>query len=148
MKKRWLLIISVGAVMLLCWGPVGWLILFFGVNNNGSPALAREWKDELAPFADPESAKAKYPQTDSARFENGEWVFGLSQDSHGLFHRGGGTVVVKDSCGSVRAFFGHVCGAHWVRSFDLEHKSLNEFYAYLRDCGFVEYHWPENSGKN
>lgn len=42
-------------------------------------------------------------------FSNGEWVVGVSHDSHMSF--GGGVLVLRDSTGATRAFVGHVCGA-------------------------------------
>lgn len=42
-------------------------------------------------------------------FASGEWVVGLSHDSHAPF--GGGVLVVRDSRGATRAFTGHVCGS-------------------------------------
>jgi hypothetical protein len=41
-------------------------------------------------------------------FSSGEWIAGLSHDSHGF--AGGGVLVVRDSRGATRAFTGHVCG--------------------------------------
>jgi hypothetical protein len=54
---------------------------------------------------------------------------------------GGGTLVVKDSRGNVRAFFGHVCGGDYL---DMElrfTKSLDHFYKLLHESGFKEYGW-------
>jgi len=79
-------------------------------NNDGSPELAREWQLRLESFADLNDAQRKDANVQGKRFPNGDWIFGLCRDSHGLLHRGGGTIVVRDSRGAVRAFFGHVCG--------------------------------------
>lgn len=104
--------------------------VFFGswgaaaaVNDSGSPELAEEWRERLLPIDSPETA-ARVAM--SKRWPNGEWVAWLSAESHGIWVRGGGTVVIKDSRGQVRAFFGHVCGGFFL---PCDCKSLDEFYA-------------------
>ncbi len=81
-------------------------------------------------------------QTVGIRFPNGEWVTGVTKDSHGLYSEwfGGGTVVLKDSSGRVRCFFGHVCG---VGNFMLagQPASLAAFDAAIASH-FVEQPWP------
>ena len=72
------------------------------------------------------------------RFDDGAWLFGLCQSSHGVWKRGGGTVVVKDSKGQVRAFFGHVCGDGALGD-RWEQDSLAEYYHETLKCGFVEH---------
>ena len=76
--------------------------------GEGSPEYARWWGTAFRKVSDPESAKALYPEVAVKRFDNGEWIFGISLDSHASIR--GGTIVLKDSTGRVRAFFGHVCG--------------------------------------
>ena len=66
---------------------------------------------EMEPFHDPDEAVAAHPEWFQHRFENGEWIFGYGIDSHG-FAFGGGTLVIKDSRGRTRVFFGHVCGTN------------------------------------
>src|SRR5262249_30232056 len=83
----------------------------FGLGE-GSPAFRETWRARLRPLADPDAAAALYPDVEVVRFAGGEWVIGVSDDSHASAW--GGTVVVKDSTGRVRAFFGHVCGPRFL----------------------------------
>src|SRR5262245_31672003 len=130
-------------ILFFCAGGAVLVYLLLGGNNSGSPELAAEWKATLAPLADPEEAMRKNPHVQGRRFANGEWVFGLCRDSHGRLHPGGGTVVVKDSRGAVRAFFGHVCGPRGLEGTLHQAKSLADYYRYLLgDCGFKEHQWP------
>jgi len=142
-RARPLLWVAIG-LSAVCAIPCGFFGLWAaaaGGSDKGSPALAAEWKAELSQFQSPEEAQAKDPKVIVRRFPDGSWVFGRCQSSHGMWKRGGGTVVVKDSKRQVRAFFGHVCGdenlgAVW------EHWSLDEYYRQtldLQEGGFVEY---------
>jgi len=98
----------------------------FGMGA-GNVKYATTWRDRFERFDDPESAQAAYSAVEAKRFPNGEWVFGVSSDSHGSHW--GGTIVVRDSTGKIHAYFGHVCGPR-----RLEHStfgnsnSLKEFY--------------------
>jgi len=83
----------------------------FGLGE-GSPDFAEKWRARLQPLADPDAARALYPEVEVLRFAGGEWVIGVSDDSHASAW--GGTVVVKDSTGRVRVFFGHVCGPRFL----------------------------------
>jgi hypothetical protein len=78
------------------------------------------------------------------RFKNGEWVTGVAKDSHGLYSDwyGGGTVVMKDSRGRVRCFFGHVCGGLGALEGAAEFDSLDMFDAKLAEQKFAEHPWP------
>jgi hypothetical protein len=82
----------------------------------------------MEPITNPEMAVRLHPDWAAIRFPNGEWVFGRGIDSH-WFSVGRGTLVVKDSRGRVRIFFGHVCGNNagmdWCRT-DV-YKSLDQF---------------------
>jgi hypothetical protein len=111
--------------------------------GEGSPAYAASWRDRLAPLGDPDEARARFPgEVKAARFPTGEWVFGVCEDSHG--NPDGGTVVVKDSTGRVRAFFGHVCGRHFLVMLLDSPKSLAEFYGSTgwEQFRFREYAYP------
>jgi hypothetical protein len=96
--------------------------------EGGLPSVARRLKAEMEPIPDPEIAVQLHPDWAAVRFPNGEWVFGHGVNSHG-FSVGHGTLVLKDSRGRVRIFFGHVCGPNagmdWGRT-DL-YKSLDQF---------------------
>jgi len=112
-------------------------------SSNGSPKLAAEWKAELSQYRTPEEAQSRNKNIIVLRFENGEWLFGRCQSSHGVWRRGGGTVVVKDSTGRVRAFFGHVCGDECLGAV-WEHYSLDMYYYKTlspEEGSFVEHHF-------
>lgn len=130
----------VAVLILLCaWGWVHFAVPLFAVNDRGSPELALEWKTALMPLADPEEAEQKNSRVQAKHFRTGEWVFGLCQNSHGLQRLGGGTVVVKDSRGSVRAFFGHVCGPDWLNGCLKSCTSLDGFYRTIEAWDFHEF---------
>ena len=147
MKRRRPLLrlaIVLGAVLLIPGVCLAVLRVVFAVNDRGSPELAAEWKAELSQYRTPEEAQAKSRDIIVLRFgdDAGGWVFGRCQDSHGAWRRGGGTVVVKDSKGQVRAFFGHVCGAGNLGA-AWEQWSLEDFYKKtLGEGRFVEHHFP------
>lgn len=135
MKKRrvlrWVAIGVVGLSLIPC-GFFGFWFAVASGSSTGSPSLAAEWRDRLNQYADPNSAHVADPEIVVVRFKNGEWVYGLSQNSHGIWYRGGGTLVVKDSKGQTRAFFGHVCGGgHIGHVADMELPSLDEYYKSL-----------------
>jgi hypothetical protein len=109
---------------------------------RGSAELAARWRSEFAALPDPDAAQAAHPGVVGKRFPNGEWVFGADRDSHA--YRDGGTVVIKDSTGRVRAFFGHVCGGILAGVLQRA-KSLDDVYAddQWRVHHFNEYHFPD-----
>jgi hypothetical protein len=116
------------------------------ICSSGSPRLARGWVAQLDSLQDLECARQSDKQIEGQRFPDGEWVFGLSQNSHGS-PLTGGTLVVKDSRQRVRVFFGHVCGGPNPRWWELNFtnaKSLDEFYGDLAKMGFTEYKLPGN----
>jgi hypothetical protein len=110
----------------------------FGLGK-GSPAYAEKWRARLQPLADPDAARATYPEVEVLRFGNGEWVIGVSDDSHASHW--GGTVVVKDSTGRLRAFFGHVCGPRFLERLQ-DTTSLANFYGH-EEWGF--WHMQEHT---
>jgi hypothetical protein len=100
-----------------------------GIDNSGSPELALQWKAVLEPLPDPERAKQAERAVQGRRFENGEWAFGLCRNSHHAYKgKGGGTLVVKDSRGDVRVFFGHVCGPRFLEAQLEQAASLDDLY--------------------
>lgn len=136
-----LLLIGVLAV------PAGFFCLYVAASvgtDRGWPKLAAVWRDTLEKYDSPEEAAPRIPDLEVLRFKDDEWLFGLSQNSHGAWNVGGGTVVFKDSRGEVRIFFGHVCGRHnLTRSEKWWHtKTLDEFYEQLKEQRFEEYHFP------
>ena len=138
---RWLLW-GLAAYAVVCIAFFGFWFAAAAGSSSGSPTLAAEWRDRLGRFADPEAARAADPEVIAVRFRNGEWAFGLSKSSHGVWYRGGGTVVVKGSDGRTRAFFGHVCGRGRFGFGGSEQGSLAEFYESSGTCGFREHPLP------
>ncbi len=110
-----------------------------GVNIRGSAELASEWKANLEPLTvSADDLRKDHPDLEVVLFSNGEWVIGTDKNSHGLFARGGGTIVVKDSRGQIRAFFGHVCGPHYLQTFFRDITDLDRFYARMNQFRFTE----------
>ncbi len=140
MRRRWL----IGLTILLLLG--GGVYMFFprdySATAKGSPEYAAEWKAAFEQLSGPEEAQSKYADVEAKRFANGERVFGVCRDSHR--YRNGGTVVVKDSTGAVRAFFGHVCGGSLLQYGLQEAGSLREFYGaqWWQGFGFSEFTYP------
>ncbi|MCE9533393.1 MAG: hypothetical protein K8T89_20050 [Planctomycetes bacterium] len=133
---------GLAAYLLTCTFLSAWVI---GLGK-GSPAYAEKWRARLAAIPDPDAALAAYPEVEVVRCTNGEWVMGVSYDSHRS--NWGGTVVVRESTGRVRAFFGHVCGPRILTTMGLSSRmgrapsTLAEFYA---DPGWVAFDSKEYS---
>jgi hypothetical protein len=110
-----------------------------GEYREGVPSTARCLEAEIEPIPDPDTATREHPDWAAFKFPNGEWVFGRGIDSHGI-GPGEGTVVLKDSRGRVRIFFGHVCGHNaWLMSTFGEDQTLDTFYAKLADHSLREW---------
>lgn len=139
----WILTGLAGCVLLGGCGLYAiWLTL--ATNDRGSPELAMEWRTILLASPGPEEAVAADPEVVVLRFPNGEWVFGKSQNSHGCWRRGGGTLVVRDSRGRVRAFFGHICGSRYMQdAFGRDNPSLDAFYKRVLQDNKMEYTFPD-----
>ena len=127
---------------LLAFGVYWFFPRDYSSTAKGSPEYAARWRAAFEPLDDPEEARRRYPEVVAKRFEDGRWVFGVCRDSHA--YRDGGTVVVKDSTGAVRAFFGHVCGGSYLASSLRDAKSLEEFYRsdWWTTFAFSEYTFP------
>ena len=138
---RWTLFGCAGILLLPC-GFFGLMVAVQGGSDRGSPALAAEWRDELAHYADPVAAQSADPEILVVRCRNGKWAFGRSKDSHGVWRRGGGTVVVRDSTGRTRAFFGHVCGGNDLGGRGTDPPSLAAYSDGLAEREFVEHPLP------
>lgn len=122
-------------------------IFFDSVGGTGSMAEAVRLRAILEPIPDPEAGRGCDPEFSFHRFPNGEWVMGIARDSHASLsrYRGGGTVVMKDSRGRVRCFFGHVCGSGRIDTIEGMRgvDSLDDFDARLaKDSYRVEQAWP------
>ena len=145
MKKRTKIILIATPIALTLLAPVaffGFWILAAGGSDAGSPELAAEWRAELAGYTTPEDAIAADPEIEHVTFSNGDWLIGRAQNSHGMWRRGGGTVVIKDSNGGSRVYFGHVCGGGFLSWGFGEHGDLDSFYARVTENGFAEYTLP------
>jgi hypothetical protein len=110
--------------------------------GRGSTEHAAKWKGIFENLSDPEVVKTRYPFAATKRYADGIWIFGVSEDSHA--GRDGGTIIVKDSSGKVRAFFGHVCGPDMLQAMMSQSGSLAEFFYILSQSQFkfVEYVFP------
>lgn len=112
-----------------------WVAASFG-SDRGSPELASEWRQMLSEFDDPDAATAADGRVWAIRCENGEWMFGIAQGSHGIWRRGGGTVVTKDSNGDLRSYRGHVCWPIGSPFRGGSTESLAEVYEGIVNLGF------------
>ncbi len=96
----------------------------------GSVAHANVWRERFQQVGDPDAARKAFAGIVAKRFSGGEWVFGVSEDSHASPE--GGTIVLKDSRGRVRAFFGHVCGPRYLEGVLLSAETLDGVYEELQ----------------
>ncbi len=110
--------------------------------GRGSTEHAAKWKGIFESLSDPEVVKTRYPFAATRHYADGSWVFGVSYDSHA--GRDGGTIILKESSGKVRAFFGHVCGPDMLQDTISRTGSLAEFYYVLSQgqSKFGEYVFP------
>lgn len=120
---------------------LGLWLLVAGANDGGSPQLAAEWRQELQKYDTPAQATAANPEIHHIKFKNGDWFIGLCRNSHGLYRRGGGTMVTRDSNGRTRAFFGHVCGAGFLQTFQT-YEDLVAFEHWIDESKFTEHMLP------
>ncbi len=130
--KKIILFISVISIILL-------FALFFIPTSVGSEYYAQKWSARFENISSIEQLKKEYPNIEYVICENGEWLFGISSDSH--FNPWGGTIVLKDSNGKISAYFGHVCGPNFLKMhLGISIKSLNEFYMHnFIDNNYSEY---------
>lgn len=119
------------------------VVVFFGLwfaseagSDRGSPELASAWRKLLSEFGDPNSAASANERIWVIHCENGEWMFGLAQGSHGIWKRGGGTVVTKDSNGDLRSYRGHVCWPAGSPFRGCSTENLASVYQSITDRGF------------
>ena len=143
MKPRTKLLLILTPLALVILSPVAFFAIYVAASlgsDQGSPVLAGEWRKELDKYATPEDAVKADPTIQVVKFKNGEWLFGRSQNSHGIWLRGGGTMVMKDSRGEIRAYAGHVCGPRFLSSGwgSREDADLDKFYSDLKECSFVD----------
>ena len=119
---------------------------------SGSYQYARQWKEQLAQCNSLEDVKRRFncirldwvtenryeqvqisnvgrqkPSALLYTWPDGTWIACAYADSHG--GPAGGTLVARDSKGTIRAFFGHICGKPVLTHDD----SLAEIYGELAD---------------
>ena len=151
----WWIMVALGSSVLLM-VVLGVVLLFLElatVHNEGSPSLAMKWRNFFLAQPNPDVAVSRSEDVFVVHFPSGEWIMGLAQESHGIWPPGGGTVVLKDSNGQVRAFFGHVCGGGDALRYDTRTVSnLASYYRYLQSDlgGYHEYAFstPEREREN
>ena len=138
-KSTWRLLRNTAIFAVICASPI---VIFFGVwvvgaggSDDGSPELAAEWRELLSTFPDPDTATEADERIWMIQCDNGEWLFGLAQCSHGAWRCGGGTVVTKDSDGELRSFCGHVC-ASVGSPFPGPAEDLPALYQQIEEIGF------------
>jgi hypothetical protein len=110
--------------------------------GRGSTEHAAKWKAIFEDVSDPELVKTRYPYAATKRYADRSWIFGVGEDSHA--RRDGGTIIVKDNSGKVRAFFGHVCGPDMLQDVVSRSGTPAEFYSILSQSQFkfAEYVFP------
>jgi len=140
--EYWVVRILPPILLLVAAGCVG-----FGIHANrnmGPPRdeFVRQTTAAWSEVSSPEEAEARIPGCGTIRYSNGEWVTGVGADGHS-WKRAKDTFVCRDSRGRVKAYVGHVCGPDWMpRAFPTyrsDFRSLEDFYAYLKEAGFEEY---------
>ena len=146
LRRRTVFWLILAFLVLAVLSPIAIIAFYFEtMGGAGSPSEAARLKEIVERIPDPESGQGVDPQYAAMRFKDGEWVLGIGRDSHGWMskYRGGGTIVVKDSRGRVRCFFGHLCGSEFLGMCMSRGQSLDEFYKNLTEYGnFTEYGWP------
>jgi len=138
----WSIVVAIG---LLVVPPCLFIPFYFATTGgHGSVKEADRLKAVIEQIPRPEAGPVADEEYAFKRFENGEWVMGIGRDSHALMsmYRGGGTLVVRDSRGQVRCFFGHVCGRRGLAMYLHEAETLDEFYKGLVEGPFTEWQWP------
>ena len=144
MRTKVILIATPVALVLLT--PVAffavWIFVAYG-SDTGSPELAAEWRNELLEYQTYTAAIEADATIEHVTFENGEWLIGRAQDSHGMWRRGGGTLVIRDCNDETHVFFGHVCGPDYISWGFGKHDNLKSFYGSVKESGFEEYAFPE-----
>jgi hypothetical protein len=89
-------------------------LVLAGSMGTGSNWRASVWRERLASIKSVEEARQRFPELEVLQFGDGTWMVLASENSHA--NPLGGTIVARDSRGSMHAFFGHVCGESLVRS--------------------------------
>jgi hypothetical protein len=152
-RRRLLIVLAVAVTAIVLVVLSTFALYFFYVSTTGgegSLAEAERLRAVVESIPTPEDGQGIDRDYAAKRFANGEWVLGVGRDSHGWMSRyhGGGTVVVKDSRGQLRCFFGHVCGPAAHQDYWYNSRSLDDFYRNLTEgTSFTEYQWPRPLGQ-
>lgn len=136
LNKRKTIQAIVALMALLITTPFALVIVYFSTTGGeGSQAIAQQLKSKLESIPSPEAGEGSDREYFWHRFPDGEWIMGISRDSHGFFskYRGGGTVVIKDSHGTTRCFLGHCCGTMFPKAFAQSAKGFDHFWKLMRD---------------
>jgi hypothetical protein len=107
-----------------------------GEYKEGVPSVARRLSAQMAQLRDPDAALDYHPDWFAIRCLNGEWLFGYGVNSHG-FAPGRGTLVLKDSRGRVRVFFGHICGMNADFGYQTDRRqpeTIDSYYQWLKEA--------------
>lgn len=134
-----------GVLVLVAGGFIGYGLLGMKLSmGDGSMDEALKLRPNVDAMPEPAETFGSRTGEFGIRFENGEWLTGVAKDSHALYAQwnGGGTVVLKDSRGRVRCFFGHVCGGGSVFGHLRDVGSLEDCDAKLNQNNFQEQPWP------
>lgn len=127
-KLKIFIVITIGIITL---GIITLIVLSSLPMGKGSESFARKWTSKLKNIESVNEFKKEYPEESYIELPSGDWAVGVSSDSHAS--PWGGTVVIKDSSGNTRSFFGHVCGSRYLTMFfndKLEHKNLEDLYKF------------------
>ena len=138
--KRIIIAVATIAIVFFVW------LEFFPHGGTGSVESAQKWAKRFANLHSIDAAHKKYPDIVVFRtFPNGEWIYGICEDSHSS--PWGGTIVIRDSKRNIRCFFGHVCGPGFLNSIlnFSPPENINSVYSkLLQNCNFEEYKPKKN----
>ena len=110
-RKKFIIGSTVGCVIFACLAPVGLFGFYIAASlgsDAGSPVLATEWAKELEAFDNGQN-RDSHESSFVLEGKDGSWLVGRARGSHGIWKRGGGTIVVRDNKEVTRYFSGHVC---------------------------------------
>jgi hypothetical protein len=136
--KRFLACLVASTTLLLL---VGRCALMPEALGTGSAAYADKWIRRL-------ETGVNYFSVEAHEFPDGTKLHAVCKGSH--HNAKGGTIVIRDSKGGVRAFFGHVCigDLEWVLTVSSNQppRNVEDICQGLERMQFTEYH-PRATGK-
>ena len=146
LNKRNMIGVIITLVALLITTPFAlFFVYIFTTGGEGSLIVAQQLKSKLDEVPNPEAGEGCDSEYFWHRFPDGEWIIGITRDSHGFFskYRGGGTVVMKDSRGAIHCYLGHTCGSMFPKDFAQSAKGFDHFLKLMRDeTGMTETSLP------